>query len=423
MSRRAELHEALTFTLTRPGTRGTRPCDHFHSGWAQTFSPRRILALADPIFLGIPLTSVDMRTRLSILLGAALCLLGTLTTTHAAGKGGGKPGGGGDGGGGGSTPGGTIYFLGPIEGLGSGSITRSMSPDGSNETVVGSGGTGLLRGNPSLDMYNRHRWFLGLVYYTGQSYPDGTVRRELVASREDYENGWNNNAQTRSDLTDDGTLECRGQRWVPGTDSVSFIGRRWSSLEPDAAVVEGGIYTAPLVFDANGNISGLGALPTLTIPLPLVLVESEDCPVPDVNYYSWAPTADMFVYQKRSDLYGVWVADLNGSESKISSNPGYGPEWSPNGKLIAYSVGGNLVTIKPTGRNELWIVRRTSNWTYVFAQWSPDSSQLVFTGQDSDNNYNWDLFRADANGNNFVQLTDTPTPAREQTASYNSGWR
>jgi len=366
-----------------------------------------------------------MKNRFSILLGAALCLLGTLTTTYAAGKGGG----GGNGGGpGGSTPTGTIYFLGPIEGLGSGSITRSISPDGSNETVVGSGGTGLLRGNPSLNLHNDYRWFLGVVHYTGQYYPDGATRNEVVVTREDYENGSNNNAQTRSDLTDDITLQWRGLRWLPGDEFISFIGRRWSSTEPDATVVEGGIYTAPLVFDADGNLSGLGALPTLTIPLPLLPsdepnIDGVEHLHPDVIYYSWAPTADMFVYTKLSDGYGVWVADLNGSETMISTNPGYGPEWSPNGKLIVYSVGGNLVTIKPTGRNELWIVPRTSNWTYVFAQWAPDSSQLVFTGQDSDNNYNWDLFRVDANGNNFLQLTDTPTPAKEQTASYNSGWR
>jgi len=358
-----------------------------------------------------------MKTKLKFLIGAVCCLLATLTTTHAAGKGGGGNGSGG------GTLGGTIYFLGPIEGLGSGTITRSINPDGGNETVVGSGGTGLLRGNPSLNLHNGYRWFLGMVVYADQYYPNGSPRRELVASREDYENDSNNNAQTRSDLTDDITLDCRGLRWVPGDESISFIGRRWSSADPDATVVEGGIYTAPLVFDADGNIGGLGALPTLTVPLPLVVVQPEDYPMPDVIHYSWAPTSDMFVYTKQSDPYGIWVADLAGSETMISSYPGYGPEWSPNGKLIAYSVGGNLVTIKPTGRNELWIVPRTSNWTYLWAQWSPDSGKLVFTGQDSDKNNNWDLFRVDANGNNMVQLTDTPTPAKEQTASYYSGWR
>ena len=52
-----------------------------------------------------------MKTKFTTLLGAALCLFATATTTHAAGKGNGGGGnGGGDTGGGGSTPTGTIYY-------------------------------------------------------------------------------------------------------------------------------------------------------------------------------------------------------------------------------------------------------------------------------------------------------------------------
>lgn len=341
----------------------------------------------------------------------------TLATTHAAGNG--KGGGGGGGGGGEDIPQGTIYYLGPIPGLGYGNIMTSMSPDGSNQTPVGSGGWGGTFGTPSLDLHGGHRWFLLTIPLADQYYPDGTRRREIFALRDDRNPESEDIEQMEVQLTDDSTLDPQGPAWLVGDDWVSFIGRRWSSAEPDAVVVECGIYTAPVVFDAEGNVAGLAELPvTPTIPMPLVQGEMQ----PDVAYYSWDPTGSMIVYTKINDPYGVWVADVLGGESKVSSDWGHMPEWSPDGTRIVYGLSGGFVTIKPNGKSRLWILRKTSTWSFFHAYWSPDSDYLVVTGQSSlDNNH--DLFRVNVNNGELVQLTDAPNPAGESVHEWYGGWR
>jgi len=367
-----------------------------------------------------------MKTKLSILLGTVLCLFGTLTTTHAAGKGGGKPGGGG-----GSTPEGTIYYMGPIPGLGYGALMTSMNPDGSNQSVVGQGQIGgLVYGRPSLNQHSGLRWFLGYEPFSDHYYPDGSQRREISVVREDYDPNSGNVEQTHVLLTDDLTFQAMGQaHWLLGDTFVSIKGRRWSSADPDATVVAGGVYVLPLVFDADDNIIGLGEpLTTPTIPVPLVQPEFGNpggYPEPDMIHYAWDPSGTKIVHTKSGDPYGVWVTDLlSGTETKISSHPGHKPEWSPDGNSIVYGVSGGFVTIKPNGKRLTWILQKTSTWEFYSAYWSPRSDQLVFYGQSyASGSRNTDMFRIDANGQNLVQLTDTPAPSDERTNDQSGGWR
>ena len=114
----------------------------------------------------------------------------------------------------------------------------------------------------------------------------------------------------------------------------------------------------------------------------------------------------------------------NGTETKISSHPGHKPEWSPDGNSIVYGSGGGLVTVKPNGNRLTWILQKTSTWEFYSAYWSPRSDQLVFFGQSYESGVrNTDLFRIDANGNNLVQLTDTPATSEERTNDQSGGWR
>ena len=146
--------------------------------------------------------------------------------------------------------------------------TTTMNSDGSNKTRLGLG----IFGNPSWTLHNGHRWFICPKGITGQYYPNGTQRVEVFALRDDYDGANNNNSDTRVLLTDDITLQPAGWTdWVPGDEQISFGARRWSSAEPDATVVEGGLYTASLVFRGDGNIIGLAAQPAMpAIQFPLV---------------------------------------------------------------------------------------------------------------------------------------------------------
>jgi len=172
---------------------------------------------------------------------------------------------------GGGAGGGTIYYMGPWKNATSGgtSVMTTMNSDGSNKTQLGLG----MFGNPSTVLHNSHRWFIYTYVLPGQYYPDGiTKRSEVFALRGDFDPSLNNNANTVVQLTDDITLQPRvgSTDWVPGDALISFKARRWASAEPGAIVVEGGIYTASLVFGADGNIIGLTEQPGApAIPFPL----------------------------------------------------------------------------------------------------------------------------------------------------------
>jgi hypothetical protein len=332
-----------------------------------------------------------------------------------------KPGGGG---GGGGTPEGTIYYIGPWDPTQAGTaIMTTMDPDGSNKTMLG----GKMFGNPSTVLYNNHRWLIYTYVITGQYYPDGiTKRSEIFALRDDFDPNLNNNANTVVQLTDDITLQPRvgsSTDWVPGGAQISFKARRWSSTDPGATVVEGGIYTASLVFGPDGNILGLAEQPTTpAIPFPLVVATPGD-PWPELADYCWDPTGTEVVYAG----YGnndLWVASLLNVHTRIFIGGAYVPQWSPGGGKIVFSHGG-LATINPDGSSFKLIIRNTRTWSFFHAHWSPDGNYIAYTGQESDGStVNMDVFRATATGGSQVNLTGTAAPANElMHPAGGAGWR
>jgi hypothetical protein len=385
-----------------------------------------------------------MKTTTNCVLGAVLSRLATiglkqnakafsrlliiaLATLAAAlseaAPGGGGSGGGGGGGGGGGTGGGTIYFIGPWDGVthGGTAVMKTMNSDGSNKTQLGFG----LFGPPSRTLHNGHRWFVATLGISGQYYPDGTPRRELFAFRDDYDYAVNNTPETRVQLTDDPTLEPAWADWVPGDEEISFIGMRWSSAEPGAAPVEGGLYVASLVFDGNGNIIGLDSQP-VSPAISVSLVEGQigqpDGWQPDLIAYSWAPDGEWVTYTSfDSDGSDLWVANLLDEHALISTRNAHAPQWSPDGSKIAFT-GGGIWTIKPNGAALKRVVADNVAWFPSHVFWSPTGSHFVFAGEESGTG-NSDVFRVPATGGTWVNLTSTPAPLRESLSESQGGWR
>ena len=247
------------------------------------------------------------------------------------------------------TGGGTIYFIGPWDGAQQGgtAVMRTMNSDGSNNRQLGFG----LFGNPSTALHGVHRWFLYHQPIADSYYPDGTQRFELFALRDDYDYQLNNNSTTKVQLTNDIDLQAQpwSTAWVPGDQKISFKARRWSG----GVVVEGGIYTASPVFDANGNITGLAAQPTTpAIPFPLVETAPGDL-WPAFADHSWAPEGDRVVYSGVGN-HDLSIADLLGS---------------PHQRIFTgYSMGATVVS----GRDKdcLHIIRGLSLYIDDQAKWN-----------------------------------------------------
>jgi hypothetical protein len=329
------------------------------------------------------------------------------------------------GGTGGDTGGGIIYYIGPFPNATTGgtSVMTMMQSDGSGKTALGGG----MFGDPSLVLYNNHRWFIYTYVIPGQYYPDGiTKHSEVYALRDDFHPTLNNNAITAVQLTDDITLQPRvgSTTWVPGGARISFKARRWSSAEAGATVTEGGLYTASLRFGADGNIIGLVEQPVApAIPFSLVEVTPGD-PWPALADYCWDPIGSRVAYAGYGNL-DLWVANLLNVHTRIFAGGAYVPQWSPAGDKIAFSHGG-IATIKPDGKGFTLIIRDTSTWSFTRAYFNPAGTHIVYTGQQSGGSLgvNMDVFRATATGGSPTNLTDTPAPFNEYLhPGSGGGWR
>jgi hypothetical protein len=303
------------------------------------------------------------------------------------------------------TGGGTMYYV--HSGV---KTTYTMNSDGSNQTQLGFGTYGPV----STQLYNGHRWFLDTRDFDNppEFYPNGDVRAEVYAIRDDFDFYINNNSATRVQLTNDTTFQTYRDgtyslHWVPGGQMISMKARRWSG----ATIIEGGIYTAYLQFGPDGNIIGLAAPPGApAIPFPL------DANLwPNFRSYCWDPTGSKVAYE---DTTALRIADLLGSPPQTIYNGwSHTPQWSPDGSTIAFtdsSVG--ISTIKPNGRNLTTIIRRTPTWLYDRPFWSPTGSHVVCYG--SSTSGATDVFRAGSNGNFLTNLTNTPSPGEVPM-----GWR
>ncbi|MCK4822641.1 PD40 domain-containing protein, partial [bacterium] len=78
----------------------------------------------------------------------------------------------------------------------------------------------------------------------------------------------------------------------------------------------------------------------------------------------------------------IWVMNADGSNKKqlTSDNRDHFPEWSPDGRKIAFQSG-------PIGEEAIWLmdsdgtgkIQLTDNTSNVFPHWSPDGEKIVFT--------------------------------------------
>jgi len=333
---------------------------------------------------------------------------------------------------------GTIY-------LSIGGVVHSMDADGGNKTALnvprGASGFGILsRQKHGPDGGEQHYWFLQLREIAGETYPDGRLRHELFAVRDD---GDANVPYVQ--LTFDANLIMDRQAalaWGIDDTQVSWVAMRWVDGSP--VPEDAGIYKAGVVFDAiTGNVVGLSENePPLLLVSGEVLTGYPGQYYPDIRDHDWSPDGDKIVYSCSKPLLNenrlFIVADLGNPDAlplQLTFSRSYEPQWSPDGSKIAYLGGpslrnGTLVTINPDPGN--------SDQTILFANtspkadglgvpyWSPDSTHLVFLcrywwtqrGNPGKGGAQPDVYRVTADGEGLKDLTkDT------DELVYPLGWR
>ncbi len=122
----------------------------------------------------------------------------------------------------------------------------------------------------------------------------------------------------------------------------------------------------------------------------------------------WSPTGKELIYLSQSaggnglDIYRV-NADGSGTIRLTAQGNNLAPDWSPDGKFIAFTRSGSLMIMGTDGAGQ----RAVTTMAYIGASsFSPDGSVLVFEGTTVKNNYtNLELFTVHLDGTGLTRIT------------------
>jgi WD40-like Beta Propeller Repeat len=101
------------------------------------------------------------------------------------------------------------------------------------------------------------------------------------------------------------------------------------------------------------------------------------------------------------------VGPSGGAPRQITHDAGGAahPDWSPDGRSVAYDVGGARIAIAGADGSGEHLV--TVDMSAIDPSWSPDARQLAFTGVEYDENGNPEttsLYVTQADGSNYVRI-------------------
>ena len=95
---------------------------------------------------------------------------------------------------------------------------------------------------------------------------------------------------------------------------------------------------------------------------------------------AFGPRSPMLPYPSN----GVWTMNADGSNRKVLDLEGWSAQWSPDGNMIAYTVGGNLKVYNRKSEKTFFVFPlQNSPYSYIYWNpcWSPDSKSICFKGK------------------------------------------
>jgi Tol biopolymer transport system component len=128
---------------------------------------------------------------------------------------------------------------------------------------------------------------------------------------------------------------------------------------------------------------------------------------------TWSPDGTQIAFStRRSNITAIYTIDIASNSVHALADPERspsGPDWSPDGKRIAFTynpahpgINYELYLMNANGRNFVALTDSFGYQAYTGADWSPDGERIVFSADLEDNN---DISIMDPDGSNIEQLT------------------
>ena len=131
----------------------------------------------------------------------------------------------------------------------------------------------------------------------------------------------------------------------------------------------------------------------------------------------FSPAGDRLIFVQYAGLDGdakraIFVMDRDGSDVHRITPWGMAgcctASWSPNGTWILFDDHGRLFLVHPDGTDLRQVPIHPGGRYFAFEpDWSPDGTRIAFSMYVARNRQD-DIFTADANGTDLIQVTDTP---------------
>jgi TolB protein len=122
---------------------------------------------------------------------------------------------------------------------------------------------------------------------------------------------------------------------------------------------------------------------------------------------AWSPRGDRVAAVRYSPKpRGIFTFDLNGRHRRLEVRDGSAPDWSPDGRTLAYDLHGEIYIYDFATRKSRRLTHSPRGSAAYLPSWAPDGRRIAFhrqTGRGSDTSIN--IFTIRTNGSGLRQVT------------------